>query len=562
MPNTPSMTILPQYQGDAYTLANKQALAQAIMQQASQQQNTQAVGSGPYQIVPKYSIGGGLAQLGQALIAAKLQNQVAQGYRDLGQQQWASLSGSAPQSSVGGTADGSSQSGTTPNPFQSSPQALASALGGSGGTAPAQTGAASPQQSGTALLAPGSALNPSGMDQGKAAYLYLTMGPTEYAKNFVAPYVKPTDATLMARQGGVDTGAANRDALVKANNLPFNSYGPNMILQDPHTGQMSATPSAAPNGSYTVLTPNGPQVVQTPGALDAMRNAAAAQAGGEGSQLPYAAVDAQGNPVPITNRTAAANQRPSVGGQPPPIPTLPGAGGAAPASGVPLPGGPVPGGGGLYAAPPMGAQEGATAAAKNQQDELSKKWTDLNAQNQQAQTTTSYLQNIKSLATRAATGQQVDRLNYVNGLLSLAGSEKATDAVTANNLLDKYSNQITARLGAGGMGTDAARSILQSAYPNAKMTPQAINEAADNLVGANQMVQAKTRLLAPFRNKNDPQGYTNAELTFDQNADPRIYQYANIKDPTARKAFAQSLMQSDPSIVQKIQTLQSLGALK
>jgi hypothetical protein len=316
------MTILPQYQGDYYTLQNKQALAQALMSQALQPQQIQATGSGPYTVMPKYSIGAGIAQLGQALLAAKMQQQASQGLSGLGQAQWASLAGAPQQaqqqpqasSDVGGSADGTQQSGTVPNPFQggaSNPQALAGALGASGGAAPQQPPQQAPQQAqpqGGGMLAPGSALNPSGMDQGKAAYLYMTMGPTEYAKNFVAPYVKPTDATLMARAGGTDVGQANRDALLKANNLPFNSYAPNTILQDPRTGQMSATPSAAPDGSYTVLTPNGPKVVQTPGALDAMQNAAAAKAAGEGSQLPYSGVNKAGDPLPVTNRTAAATQ--------------------------------------------------------------------------------------------------------------------------------------------------------------------------------------------------------------------------------------------------------------
>lgn len=215
----------------------------------------------------------------------------------------------------------------------------------------------------------------------------------------------------------------------------------------------------------------------------------------------------------------------------------------------------------MAAEPPLGAQAGAQAAATNAQSELSKKWTALSEQNTQAQTTNSYLQSIKGLAAKAATGQQADRINYVNGLLSLAGSEKATDAVTANNLLDKYSNQIVARLGQGGLGTDAARSILQSAYPNAHMTPDAIHEAADNLIGANQMTQAKARLLAPFANDRNSTAYNNAEMAFDRNADPRIFQYANIQDPAARAAFAKKLQQQDPKIVDKMRALQSMGAL-
>ena len=216
--------------------------------------------------------------------------------------------------------------------------------------------------------------------------------------------------------------------------------------------------------------------------------------------------------------------------------------------------------GAFAAAPPTGYVKSTEAGAVNQQDELSANWKNLTEQNRQAQTTNSYLQSIKGLASKAATGQQADRLNYVNGLLSLAGSDKATDAVTANNLLDKYSNQIVARLGQGGLGTDAARSILQSAYPNAHMTPQAIHEAADNLIGANQMTQAKTRLLAPLANARNPTEYNNAEMKFDQNADPRIFQYAGITDPAARQAFAKKLMQQDPKIVDKIKALQAMGA--
>jgi hypothetical protein len=256
--------------------------------------------------MPKYNIGAGIAQLGQALLAAKMQQQASQGLSGLGQAQWASLAGSPqPQASsdVGGASGGTQQTGTVANPFQTDPQALAGALGASSGAAPAQQ----QQPSGGGLLAPGGALNPSGMDQGKAAYLYLQMGPAEYAKEFVAPYVKPTDATLMARQGGVDQGQANRDALLKANNLPYNTYAPNTILQDPRTGQMSATPSAAPEGAYTVLTPNGPKVVQTPGALPAIQSAAAANAAGAAQFKPIQVYNPQTQQMEYSNESAVTN---------------------------------------------------------------------------------------------------------------------------------------------------------------------------------------------------------------------------------------------------------------
>jgi Lhr-like helicase len=153
-----------------------------------------------------------------------------------------------------------------------------------------------------------------------------------------------------------------------------------------------------------------------------------------------------------------------------------------------------------------------------------------------------------------------DKIQYVNGLLAATGvSERALDATTANNLLDKYSNQIVARLGQGSLGTDAARSIVQSAYPNAKMTPDAIKEAVSNLQGANEMVKAKTALLAPHAASRDPVAYSQKEITFDQNADPRIWQWMSIRDPNQKKAFAAQVMQQDPNFPKKIQALEQLG---
>lgn len=212
---------------------------------------------------------------------------------------------------------------------------------------------------------------------------------------------------------------------------------------------------------------------------------------------------------------------------------------------------------------PMASQApaGFVKGQEDLQGDLTKKWGALNEANSQAQNTISYLQNIHDLASKAALGQQSDKLNFINGLLSLAGSEKATDMVTANNLLDKYSNQIVARLGTGGLGTDAARSILQSAYPNAHMTKGAIDEAVQNLVGASQMTQAKARLLQGDYNSRNPQAYNQKEMIFDQNADPRIWQYKNISDPNARKAFAKEVLQQDPNFGAKIKALEGIGAL-
>ncbi len=216
-----------------------------------------------------------------------------------------------------------------------------------------------------------------------------------------------------------------------------------------------------------------------------------------------------------------------------------------------------------FSAPPLGAVTGANTGAQNLQDEMSKDYSALSATNAQAQTTNSYLQEIKTLAQKAAVGPFSDKLDFANELLSFVpGSARAKDAVTANDLLDKYSNQIVARLGTGGLGTDAARAILQAAYPGAHMTAQAINDAVDNLVGANQMIQAKAKILTPLRNSGNAKAYNDAKLTFDQNADPRIWQYMNIQDPVQRAAFAKQTLQQDPHFADKIKALESIGAIQ
>lgn len=205
----------------------------------------------------------------------------------------------------------------------------------------------------------------------------------------------------------------------------------------------------------------------------------------------------------------------------------------------------------------LGQKEGAV----NSQTELSKKWTDLNTQNSQAQSTSSYLQNIRELANKAAVGPQSDKLVYLNGLLSATGiSDKATDTTTANDLLNKYSGQIIARLGSGGMATDAARLILQSAYPTSHMTKDAINEAVGNLVGANEMIKAKTALLSPHATSRDPVAYQQKEQAFDQNADPRLWQYKQLAGTPQGKVMLQGIMKQDPQFLNKMKNLHELGA--
>jgi hypothetical protein len=460
----------------------------------------------------------------------------------------------------------------------------------------------------------------------------------------------PTDISKMGYQGGMtpeEIQAANRGGVAKVNYIAPVNARPGAILRNPLTMQPMAFNPNIPTGGTPVFDASGNVVGvnSIPGAADVTSNMAAAKTAGEGSALPYAGVDAQGNPLPITNRTAAATGniplplrnnnpgavspggsvaqypdmqtglqamdsnlasyagKPDTGtlgqviskwvGSPPNAPAYikdvstrlgipantpvdltnpaqrqaiataimlhengPGAvfgGGAQQGTSAP-----AQSGGQIYGSPPLGAATFAQGQVKQMQD----RWGALRDQNASAQTVRSQLQNIASLAPGAITGAEADRRSYVNGLLSLVGVPGAQDAKTATDLLDKYSNQIVAKLGQGGLGTDAARSIVSAGNPNAHMTVPAIQEAVRNLDAQYQMPQAKAALLQHYANANDPAGYTKAETTFDRNADPRIWEWQSIQDPAARQKFAASVLKRDPKFGQKIQALEQLGAFR
>jgi hypothetical protein len=290
------MTILPQFQGDAYTLQNKQALAQALMQQSFQPQNTQAVGSGQYTVVPKYSPLGGMAQLGQALMAARMQNDVSQGYNQLGQNQWAALTGSPASSGVGGASDGSSGSGSTP-------QALAGALGGSG--SPAQP---APQQQG-GLLSPGGPLNPNGVPvQGLAtAWMSGPEGQREVIKQAMAGYA-PTAATLAARQGGFDSAQANQAQFRKDSYVaPITGTG---IMRNPfNPSQPVAFNPEIPAGAQPLFDASGnvAKVQPIQGAQGVMQGNAAASAAGGAQFKPVQVFNPATNQMEYSNEAAVTN---------------------------------------------------------------------------------------------------------------------------------------------------------------------------------------------------------------------------------------------------------------
>ena len=217
----------------------------------------------------------------------------------------------------------------------------------------------------------------------------------------------------------------------------------------------------------------------------------------------------------------------------------------------------------MAAAPPLGAAESAETAASVSQTALQKKIDDVTAGAAAAPTVIARLQSIDGLADKAVSGAEVDRRDFLNGLLSLGGIGNAPDAKTASDLLDKNSAQIVAalRMGSTGGGSDALQTLLGAGNPNRTMTAPAIHEAVAQLISNQQLNQAKAKVLLPLQGARDPAAYAQTEATFNANADPRIWQFQNIQNPAQRSAFAASVLKQDPQFPAKIKALESIGAL-
>lgn len=555
----PAYLVDPSLYGDQQAIEQQRQLAQLLMTQGlTPQGNSEVIGG----VAIRRSPMEGAAKLAQLLSGQGIQRDSNLASQDLMQRQAAAM----------GSMFGMGQQQPQGAPQGAGP-ALGAALGGQ--AAPAT---------------PAGALGLPGMSPMQSLMSY-SMNPDKYMESYLKGFT-PNDTTIQARQGGVDPQIANRLALIKASTDPKilgmqqAGMGPMQIYQalygeaaknaeidrkagnqfeNPLTGASGMVPkipeNANPVGSPL---PNGslPGVAPIGGGAGVISSNAAAQERAKEENKFVTGVPGPGG-VPTSGFVS------DVVGAP--------ASGAAPTFNI---GDPAVARQQIVASgdknllaqfdrqyPQSKVIQGQTPAeAKGQllsQESLDKRYTDLQAQNSVAQTTTSYLQSIKGLADKAATGQFSDKLQFVNSLVAQVPgvNERALDQASANNLLDKYSNQIVARLGQGGLGTDAARAILQSAYPNAHMTPAAIKEAADNLMGASSMIQAKSRLLSPAGNARDPIKYQQAEQTFDQNADPRMWQFANIKDPAAQKAFMQKVLKEDPGFLERAAKLHAIGAL-
>jgi hypothetical protein len=516
------MTVLPQYQGDYYTLQRQQALAQALAQQAMTPQQIQPTGSGQYTVMPKYNIGAGVAQLGQALLAAKLGNQVSEGMQNLGQNQWSAFGGGAPQATQG---QQPTPQGTTPNPFS----------GDQGGAAAGSTQADSPQPSPMAGNA--TPMNPLGMNPA-LAYMGYSADPGKYFETQAQAY-KPADISNQIRAAGIDPASPLGRQLAQtalANSLApqMESLRPGGYAMNRTTGEVQQMPQV-PEG-FTAIKGEDHQwhIVPVDGATGAMTSSAAANAIGKA----YGSVGTgyqNGQPVYVNNGVIASQT--AAGGQP----AAPGASQVNPGrfGGYQSPGGTV--------APALAP--GVSGAAEKVSGANADRYNQAVQFGVDSPTRQNVLDNIIQLSQSGVqTGPGSDWQNNVKGMIAnTPGLNKVfpnwQGSVGDYQELKKYLNQngLRAWQAAGGTGTDSQMDAAMHANPNDTMFPQALQTMAAWAKAGELAGTARANFYQQYKQNNG--GVSNldqADQTWRNNFDPKVFQLQTYS-PAQRTALLNSL---------------------
>jgi hypothetical protein len=360
----------------------------------------------------------------------------------------------------------------------------------------------------------------------------------------------PTEATKLANAAGVDVRKANADTLTKNNYIAPVSVRPGAIIRDPLTNRPIAFNPHVPEGAAPVFDAAGNVVdmQQIHGSLQAMENAANAEARGKAAVEPVSGYDAAGNPV-FTNKLAAAQGGAATGG-------------GAPVSAGRFGGYTAPGGNGAVR---PGLAPGVQAAAEGMATQNTKRSGALTDAASESPTRVNVLDNILSLSkSGVSSGPNAEWTNKIKGAVAdLPGFGGWKDDVTGYQELKKYLNQngLRAWQAAGGSGTDSQLTAAQQANPNDKMFPKALQSMAQWAKAGELALQSKAAAQDTWlsRNGNNPQAQNNFESAWRQNFDPRIYQM-KLMDPAELQTFVGKIPQAERAkLLQKYGTAKQNG---
>ena len=184
----------------------------------------------------------------------------------------------------------------------------------------------------------------------------------------------------------------------------------------------------------------------------------------------------------------------------------------------------------------------------------SEDWKNTYNDSLQSQQRKGIFQNIKKLAPESFTGVGGQRKELVAGIFNSIGIPFEEAAKTATDELAKNS----ALLQMAGGDTNLAKQIAEIASPNKKMNQQAIINVADQMIGVENMKNARFKYLAPF--KNDPIEYDKKRNEILPYMDSRIYQDMSAKDVAAYKKSLTAAERAE--IGKKIKGARDLGLIQ
>jgi hypothetical protein len=392
----------------------------------------------------------------------------------------------------------------------------------------------------------------------------------------------PTDFVKTLTAAGIDPNSLQGQQMLQQNIAKSNYIAPvnarpGSIMRDPMTNKPIAFNPHIPEGGTPVFDASGNVTAINPiqGVQGIIAANAAAKTAGEGTALPYTGFDANGNPLPVTNRTAAATQ-------------------GAPNVGFPV-GTQVPGSGqdtssmmgilqqerAQIASQPDSPNKAADLAAIDREIARTSQRTPIygaqapgvvaNAEAQAKGQVGTMQDSYKGLqATRAGGAMALQDLGRMMDLASgkspLVAGESATKlaGLISSNAAEyeKSRDNLVTNLGSQlGMGTDAARALVYGSVPAYGAPKQAIANGLKTLQGQVQMRMQKADFLSQAYGAGDPKQYNALDNQFDQNVTPELAGIA-AQPSGPQRAAALKAAASNPQMRARLEWMAQHGILK
>jgi hypothetical protein len=538
----------PNVQAQAALLQQRQAMAQALMEQGMKplDTNNRTVGGVGYNISPME----GLAKMLQAYSGRNGLEDTTQQQAGLASQAYAALLNKY-------------QPGTDPSYSDAQRQGAESA--GMPGPGTDGMGPPDPQKMAAALMTQQPAQggqnpnNPNGIPSELIAGYTAGMVPKEVFEAQAARY-KPTDATVQALQGGMDPAQANRTkfafdttdpkvrAMQQAGFSPQQIYAaqyaesakagdierrPGQSFQNSFTGQAGITPTIPPNANPVgVPGPNGaiPGVTPIPGAAPVVQGNAQSQSTGtsnggfqnvtmpDGSQRPIRGTEVpalnpqpgvqgsyRGNPAEIAQAIAEIKdpqQRANAQ--------------AALEEQIRREGNPV--------------QLGQSTAAKAGQEAGAKLMNELPVQLQQSKQTVTGLENAyKTIDALGKSGPGVSKTVNALAIVNNMGIPLMQGDTNGYQTLKKFleNSASTAAASNGFTGSDARFEQFKNGQPNAEtMNPDALKGAIRYVLSQHDAAISRAQFIqqAAQANPNDPNAVQKAQQQWAKTYNPRYFE--------------------------------------